>query len=45
MKAMAEIKPLGNVTYRRLTNEEAVAEYGSPIVFVGNAPVPRGWCK
>ena len=34
---MAEIKQLGHVTYRKLTDEEARAKYGSSFVFVGPA--------
>jgi hypothetical protein len=37
---MAEIKKLGNVTFRYLTNEEALAKYGSSFVFVGTPPAP-----
>ena len=34
---MAEIQKIGRHTYRRLTNEEALAKYGSSFVFVGQA--------
>jgi hypothetical protein len=34
---MAEVKKIGNHTYRRLTDEEARAKYGSSFVFVGPA--------
>ena len=41
---MAEVKKIGRVTFRTLTNEEALAKYGSSFVFVGTppAPSPRG---
>ncbi len=35
---MAEIKRIGRVTFRRLTNEEALQKYGSSFVFVGSRP-------
>ncbi len=34
---MPETKQLGHVTYRKLTDEEARAKYGSSFVFVGPA--------
>jgi hypothetical protein len=34
---MAEVKKIGRVTFRELTNEEALAKYGSSFVFVGQA--------
>ena len=34
---MAEVKKIGNHTYRKLTDEEARAKYGSSFVFVGPA--------
>ena len=37
---MAAVKKIGRVTFRKLTDEEALAEYGSSFVFVG-APVAR----
>ncbi len=37
---MAEVKQIGNHTYRRLTNEEALAKYGSSFVFVGTPSAP-----
>jgi hypothetical protein len=38
---MAEVKKIGRVTFRTLTNEEALAKYGSSFVFVGASPAPR----
>jgi hypothetical protein len=38
---MAEVKQIGNHTYRRLTNEEALAKYGSSFVFVGTPQAQR----
>jgi hypothetical protein len=38
---MAEVKKIGRVTFRKLTDEEALAEYGSSFVFVGQ-PVNAG---
>jgi hypothetical protein len=40
---MAEVKKIGRVTFRKLTNEEALREYGTSFVFVGtpSAPPPR----
>jgi len=35
---MAEIQKIGRVTFRRLTNEEALKEFGSSFVFVGYRP-------
>jgi len=35
---MAEIQKIGRVTFRRLTNEEALQKYGSSLVFVGSQP-------
>lgn len=35
---MAEIQKIGRVTFRHLTNEEALKEYGSSFVFVGSRP-------
>ena len=32
---VAEVQKIGNHTYSRLTNEEALAKYGSSFVFVG----------
>jgi hypothetical protein len=37
---MAEIKKIGRVTFRKLTNEEALREYGTSFVFVGTPPAP-----
>ena len=41
---MAKVQKSGRVTFRTLTNEEALAKYGSSFVFVGTppAPPPRG---
>ena len=39
---MAEIQKIGRVTFRRLTNEEALKEYGSSFVFVGSQPASLG---
>jgi hypothetical protein len=41
---MAKVQKIGRVTFRTLTNEEALAKYGSSFVFVGTppAPPPRG---
>jgi hypothetical protein len=38
---VTEIKPIGNHTYQRLTNEEAVAKYGRSLVFVGTPQAKR----
>jgi hypothetical protein len=38
---MAAVKKIGRVTFRTLTNEEALAKYGSSFVFVGASPAPR----
>ena len=35
---MAKVQKIGRVTFRRLTNEEALKEYGSSFVFVGSRP-------
>jgi len=35
---MAEVQKIGRVTFRRLTNEEALQKYGSSLVFVGSQP-------
>jgi hypothetical protein len=35
---MAETQKIGRVTFRRLTNEEALRKYGSSFVFVGSRP-------
>lgn len=35
---MAEIQKIGRHTYHRLTNEEALKEFGSSLVFVGSRP-------
>lgn len=35
---MAEIQKIGRVTFRELTNEEALQKYGSSFVFVGSRP-------
>jgi len=34
---MAEVKKIGRVTFRTLTDENARAKYGSSFVFVGQA--------
>jgi hypothetical protein len=41
---MAEVKKIGRVTYRKLTDEEALREYGTSFVFVGTPPArpPKG---
>jgi len=41
---MVRIPKSGRVTFRTLTNEEALAKYGSSFVFAGTppAPPPRG---
>ncbi len=40
---MAEVKKIGRVTFRKLTDEEARAKYGSSFVFVGPAkPTAEG---
>jgi hypothetical protein len=33
---MAEVQKIGTVTFRKLTNEEALQKYGSSFVFVGS---------
>jgi hypothetical protein len=35
---MAGVQKIGRVTFRRLTTEEALKEYGSSFVFVGSRP-------
>jgi len=35
---MTKVKHIGNHTYQRLSNEEALAKYGSSLVFVGTQP-------
>ena len=35
---MAEVQKIGNVTFRELTNEEALQKYGRSFVFVGSQP-------
>lgn len=35
---MAEIQKIGRVTFRKLTNEEALQKYGGSFVFVGSRP-------
>jgi hypothetical protein len=35
---MAKVRKVGRVTFRELTNEEALREYGSSFVFVGSRP-------
>jgi hypothetical protein len=37
---MAKVRKIGRVTFRTLTNEEALQEYGSSFVFVGTPPAP-----
>jgi hypothetical protein len=37
---MAKVRQVGRVTFRELTNEEALREYGSSFVFVGTPPAP-----
>jgi tryptophan synthase beta subunit len=37
---MAEVKKIGRVTFRKLTDEEALREYGTSFVFVGTPPAP-----
>jgi len=37
---MAEVKKVGRVTFRKLTDEEALREYGTSFVFVGTPPAP-----
>jgi hypothetical protein len=41
---MAEVKKIGRVTFRKLTDEEALREYGTSFVFVGTPPArpPQG---
>jgi len=33
---MTEVQKIGTVTFRKLTNEEALQKYGSSFVFVGS---------
>jgi hypothetical protein len=35
---MAKVRKVGRVTFRELTDEEAVQKYGSSFVFVGSRP-------
>ena len=35
---MAKVRKVGRVTFRELTNEEALQKYGSSFVFVGSRP-------
>ena len=35
---MAKVRKVGRVTFRELTNEEALQKYGSSFVFVGPRP-------
>lgn len=35
---MAEVQKIGRVTFRRLTNEQALQKFGSSLVFVGSSP-------
>ncbi len=35
---MAKVRKVGRVTFRKLTNEEALQKYGSSFVFVGSRP-------
>jgi hypothetical protein len=37
---MAKVRKIGRVTFRELTNEEALREYGGSFVFVGTPPAP-----
>jgi hypothetical protein len=37
---MAKVRKIGRVTFRELTNEEALREYGTSFVFVGTPPGP-----
>jgi hypothetical protein len=37
---MPKVRKIGRVTFRELTNEEALREYGSSFVFVGTPPAP-----
>jgi hypothetical protein len=37
---MAKVRKIGRVTFRELTNEEALREYGTSFVFVGTPPAP-----
>jgi hypothetical protein len=37
---MAKVRKIGRVTFRDLTKEEALREYGTSFVFVGTPPAP-----
>jgi hypothetical protein len=37
---MPKVRKVGRVTFRELTNEEALREYGTSFVFVGAPPAP-----
>jgi hypothetical protein len=37
---MPKLRKIGRVTFRELTNEEALREYGTSFVFVGTPPAP-----
>jgi hypothetical protein len=37
---MAKVRKIGRVTFRDLTKEEALREYGTSLVFVGTPPAP-----
>jgi hypothetical protein len=37
---MAKVRKIGRVTFRDLTNEEALREYGTSFVFVATPPAP-----
>jgi hypothetical protein len=37
---MPKVRKIGRVTFRDLTNEEALREYGTSFVFVGQATQP-----
>jgi hypothetical protein len=39
---MAKVQKIGRVTFRELTNEEALQKYGSSFVFVGARPASLG---
>jgi hypothetical protein len=41
---MPKLRKIGRVTFRELTNEEALREYGTSFVFVGTPPArpPQG---
>jgi len=36
---MAKVRKIGHATFRELTNEEALREYGTSFMFVGRRPV------